>query len=1432
MKITGTIKILLGILLLVGTQKILATETVVWSDNFDSGIPDDRWYADQGAWQFGSPTVGPSTNVFGYRTFSGATCATTGLNTNYPPDQDSRLIRIASFIVPPSNGFPRLRFWQWFSIGGGDHAMVEIKPQGSNTWISISPDYGDVGNIDAVRTGGGVWTRPSLDLSFYAGLSVQVAFHFVSDGGSSPAPNGGWFVDDITLVTNTPVLPNPEGFELGLGDWSTEKGTWQVGAPTSGRGTAYAGTNCAVTRLGTNYDANVDSRFVSPSFTVSAANLKPRLRFWQWYSIGGGDHATVEIKPQGSNTWTSISPDYGDVGNIDAVRTGGGVWTRPSLDLSFYAGLSVQVAFHFTSDGGSSPAPNGGWFVDDITLVTNIPVSPNPEGFELGLGDWSAEKGTWQVGAPTSGPGAAYAGTNCAATRLGTNYDANVDSRLISAVFTVPPAIAAPALRYRHWFRFAGGDQGKVEIRKTSTNTWTTLATYSGVSGIWTYPFLDLSTFGGQTVQLAFHFTSDNTAGQDNGWYIDDVFVRSDVLSPLQDTTLNSAAFWSYAPAIIGSGYAFTLSNAPAGMTVDTNGVITWSPNESQGPFVYPNITLSVTQPGNALSPITSQSFRLTADFGTNTPGTVAITYPPDNAVFTAPVDLPIAVSSTISNNPISQVTFFAGAQTIGTVTTPPFTFVWTNAPIGTNDIHVLATVLYGGSSITVSSAPVKVGVSLAPPGQPVFTLSSSAYAVPKNGSSVVVTVLKSANSVAGAVNYTTVNGSALAFSGGIGNYQALSGSLSFTNGEISKTVSIPIVNNSFYTGNRDFTFALSRSGTNGDLANPSSATVTIVEVNPPASTNSFLSPVFPAAVPPHDGQLRVSIQPANSGGQWRLAWETAWRNSDDTISGLPSGNYEVEFKAVAGFVQPGNTTNPVVAGQMNWVTNQYLLNGSPQYGSLAVTLLPASLASQVNVSLRAQWRLQGDSTWRDSDYRYTGLIAGNHIVEFKSLTDWTAPKPRVIVIPGNQDTTVSASYLIADTSSGSPPGVLQFSDASSPAFGLPYVYNGQLLSDVGYGSGFVVKQRVVLTAAHVVFNDATLSYVPNVRWFFQRHLGTYEPPAQVPRGWYAFSGYAAARTNDNSPGISSPTSQNLDVAALYFAEDAGRGGYSGYLVSEPGGTEWLQASALKTLVGYPVETVSDTDRGRMHATTPGNISFTLVTNRVFSTTAIRGYPGMSGGPLCVQFTNGAYYPAAVYFGGSAQTIVRAIDGAVADLINRAEVTSYTGNNSTGGGVVQLTSGTGALFAPGYFHVILTPSNAVSAGAAWTILQVTNNIYFSDNAATYALPAATYTLSFHSAPGFLTPPDRPLLVAANQTATLFVNYSNFSIIGSLPTFSNGLPQLAFAAAVGQKYALERSTNLIDWIPLVTNTAGNDGFVRFIDSNAATRNAFYRVRLAP
>jgi hypothetical protein len=195
---------------------------------------------------------------------------------------------------------------------------------------------------------------------------------------------------------------------------------------------------------------------------------------------------------------------------------------------------------------------------------------------------------------------------------------------------------------------------------------------------------------------------------------------------------------------------------------------------------------------------------------------------------------------------------------------------------------------------------------------------------------------------------------------------------------------------------------------------------------------------------------------------------------------------------------------------------------------------------------------------------------------------------------------------------------------------------------------------------------------------------------------------------------------------------------------------------------------------------------------------------------------------------------VRAIDGAVADLINRADVSGNTGNNNTGGGVVNLTpGGGGSLFTPGSFQIVLSPPEAIAGGAGWRITQLTNLSYFSDNLATYALPAAAYTLTFRPVFGFLTPSNRPLQIVANQTAVLTVSYTNLAPRASAPTLSSGLVNLTFIAPISQRYALEWSTNLVNWPALATNTVTVDGAVRFTDSNSPNRSkTFYRARLVP
>jgi len=141
----------------------------------------------------------------------------------------------------------------------------------------------------------------------------------------------------------------------------------------------------------------------------------------------------------------------------------------------------------------------------------------------------------------------------------------------------------------------------------------------------------------------------------------------------------------------------------------------------------------------------------------------------------------------------------------------------------------------------------------------------------------------------------------------------------------------------------------------------------------------------------------------------------------------------------------------------------------------------------------------------------------------------------------------------------------------------------------------------------------------------------------------------------------------------LSFLPPLVRGRTGGYLVSHETPSEHLCATNVgKLLVGYPMDSVDEAFRGKMHEAGSTNVVFDRLpdSDTVYDTANLAGYPGTSGGPLCVQYTNGMYYPAAVYIGSSGSSAhVRVIDADVADLIQQAADLSQATEQHTPAGL-------------------------------------------------------------------------------------------------------------------------------------------------------------------
>jgi len=580
---------------------------------------------------------------------------------------------------------------------------------------------------------------------------------------------------------------------------------------------------------------------------------------------------------------------------------------------------------------------------------------------------------------------------------------------------------------------------------------------------------------------------------------------------------------------------------------------------------------------------------------------------------------------------------------------------------------------------------------------------------------------------------------------------------------------------------------------------------------------------------PPMDAQLVVTLLPPEASGQWRFPWELGWRNSGQVASNLVAGNYPVEFRSMPGYLAvPPSLTIAVTNGGATPALGQYFPTVSAagaNGGTLTVNIGPSPPSG-------AGWRFLGDNTPFFSPGYSTNLLPGNYLIEFAPVSGRVKPPNLAVQVFAGQPTVLFENYLLAS----SPPvgGLLPTPvppDNISDLADLPFGFNGQLQSDTGYGSGVAVLTNVVLTAAHVIFNDQTLSYVSQAYWYFQREAGVFEPEPLAARGWYVLSGYAAQRTNDLGglggqtyfPDQSSAESRNLDVAALYFFSPVAGGGYGGYLPSDESPNPWLTGTSLKMLVGYPVDGSLFGDAsivpGEMYQTDPQPYPLSPATDpvnelqEVYIAPWFLSYPGNSGGPVYAQF-NGYFYPAGVYLGtlyngSSYQSAVRAIDSSVVNLITLAATQGDSGTNNTGGGVITVIPNQNvSANNPGYVQFQLAPPAAVQQGAAWR-LQGDSSYSTAASYTRAVISTNAFAVEFKTIPGWNLPTNQSTTILPG---VLITNIAFYTVTNPV-LVAGQTAGLGITGTTGTTYRLESRNSLSSgsWIPLSTNTIVSYGF---------------------
>ncbi|WP_175574457.1 Ig-like domain-containing protein, partial [Algoriphagus marinus] len=167
-------------------------------------------------------------------------------------------------------------------------------------------------------------------------------------------------------------------------------------------------------------------------------------------------------------------------------------------------------------------------------------------------------------------------------------------------------------------------------------------------------------------------------------------------------------------PSVVGSVY-FTLSGqvnltrlenaAPYALYGDNNGVY-FGMDLPVGAYTLTAVTYSGSNRGGEQGPIRTITFSVVDT--PNVAPTVSITAPKTNAQFTQGDNASITATAADSDGTITKVEFYNGTTLLGTDTTSPYSFAWTNLSVGNFTLTAKATDNKGTATV---SAEVNINV-------------------------------------------------------------------------------------------------------------------------------------------------------------------------------------------------------------------------------------------------------------------------------------------------------------------------------------------------------------------------------------------------------------------------------------------------------------------------------------------------------------------------------------------------------------------------------------------------------------------------------------------------------------------------------------------------------------------------------------------------
>ncbi len=151
--------------------------------------------------------------------------------------------------------------------------------------------------------------------------------------------------------------------------------------------------------------SRVNTALISPAIDLTGAAAPVRLLFTEnYFTEAGWDFCMVDVSTDGGTTWTPLRGGYGSAPSGDSYG-----WTITSLDLSAYAGQTINIRFYFDTHD-SLYNDFTGWYIDNVLVFDQGGMITGKTFFDAnndGIKD-STDRGVkdWLVTATGTGPSA------------------------------------------------------------------------------------------------------------------------------------------------------------------------------------------------------------------------------------------------------------------------------------------------------------------------------------------------------------------------------------------------------------------------------------------------------------------------------------------------------------------------------------------------------------------------------------------------------------------------------------------------------------------------------------------------------------------------------------------------------------------------------------------------------------------------------------------------------------------------------------------------------------------------------------------------------------------------------------------------------------------------------------------------------------------